>query len=424
VGRPGSDLLELLAQHGVPEKGARVYLAACRSGPQTASELARLSAVSRVEAYRFIKQLGADGLLQATGGRPQRFAALPPEELLDRWIRKASDRVRRLEQDRSKILTDWEEGRTEFDERDPRKFAVLEGRETIHRFLLKRLGTAERQVLLSASSISLPRVIDAGTDRALREAHARGVKVRIVTEVNPQNLVDAKHLSSFAELRHSSGPVMNRSVVIDRLGALVYVSGEEGFGRTGEEQVALWSSAPMFIQLARDYHRRLWAPGERAESRFVELENPSAAVLPVVQGKESVPFQRLKEIAKLGMRASGVHEFQFQLPDLIETIARQLGREIAHQVEGDTPEKVAKALSSYYETHTMGHLTVVRERPLTLQVTGCFACTSDSPEIGRVMCPQLLRTVMETRLGQRWEVSKPDPTKHASRGCVFTATPA
>jgi len=424
VGRPGSDLLELLAQHGVAEKGARVYLAACRAGPQTASELARLSAVSRVEAYRFIKLLAADGLLQATGGRPMRFAALPPDELLDRWIRKASDRVRRLQQDRSKILSDWEEARTEFDERDPRKFAVLEGRETIHRFLVKRLGTAERQVLLSSSGVSLPRVIDAGTDRALREAHARGVKVRIVTEVLPQNLVDAKHLASFAELRHSAGPVMNRSVVIDRLGALVYVSGEEGFGRSGEEQVALWSSAPMFIQLARDYHRRLWVPAERAESRFVELENPSAAVLSVEHGKESVPFQRLQEIAKLGMRASGVREFDFLLPELIETIARQLGRRIAEEVEGDTPEKLAKELSSYYETHTMGHLAVLRDRPLTLRVTGCFACTSDSPEIGRVMCPQLLRTVLEARLGQRWEVSKPDPTKHANRGCLFTATPA
>jgi sugar-specific transcriptional regulator TrmB len=424
VGRPGSELLELLAQHGVPEKGARVYLAACRSGPQTASELARLSAVSRVEAYRFIKQLAADGLLQATGGRPMLFAALPPDELLDRWIRKASDRVHRLQQDRVKILTDWEDARTEFDERDPRKFAVLEGRETIHRFLLKRLGTAEHQVLLCASGTSLQRVIDAGTDRALREAWARGVKVRIVTEVYSQNLVDAKHLSSFAELRHSAGPVTNRSVVIDRLGALVYVSSEEGFGRTGEEQVALWSSAPMFIQLARDYHRRLWTPGERADSRFVELENPSAAVLPVVQGKESVPFQRLKDIAQLGMRATGVKEFHFLLPELIETIARQLGREIADDVEGDTPEKIGRSLSEYYETHTMGHLAVVRERPLTLQVTGCFACTSDSPEIGRVMCPQLLRTVLETRLGQHWEVSKPDPTKHASRGCVFSATPA
>lgn len=424
MGRPGSELLDLLSQHGIPEKGARVYLAACRAGPQTASELARVSALSRVETYRFIKQLAADGLLQANGGRPMRFAALPPEELLDRWIRRASDRVRRLEQDRGKILTDWEEARTEFDERDPRKFAVLEGRDTIHRFLVKRLGTAKRQVLLSASGSSLHRVVDAGTDRALREAHARGVKVRIVTEVSPQNLVDAKHLSSFAELRHSGGPIMNRSVVIDRLGTLVYVSGEEGFGRTGEEQVALWSSAAMFVQLARDYHRRLWVPGERAESRFVELENPSAAVLPVVQGKESVPFQRLKEIASLGMRATGVRAFEFQLPELIEVIARQLGREIAAEVDGDTPEKVGRALSAYYEAHTMGHLAVVRDKPLTLQVTGCFACTSDSPEIGRVMCPQLLRSVLETRLGHRWEVSKPDPTKHATRGCVFTVTPA
>jgi sugar-specific transcriptional regulator TrmB len=424
VGRPGSDLLDLLAQHGVPEKGARVYLAACRAGPQTASELARLSAVSRVEAYRFIKQLRADGLLQATGGRPTHFAAMPPNELLDRWIRKASERVRRMEQDRHKILTDWEDARTDLDERDPRKFAVLEGRETIHRFLVKRLGTAEHSVFLSASGSALPSVIDVGTDRALREAHARGVKVRIVTEVYPQNLVDAKHLASFAELRHSAGPIMNRSVVIDRVGSLVYVSGEEGFGRSGEEQVALWSSAPMFVQLARDYHRRLWGPAEHSESRFVQIENPSTAVLPVVRGQESVPFQRLKEIAALGMRAAGVHEFEFQLPELIELIARQLGREIAGEVEGDTPEAVGKSLGEYYESRTMGHLKVLRQKPLTFQVTGCFACTSDSPEIGRVMCPQMLRTVLENRIGKRWEVSKPDPTKHASRGCVFTATPA
>ncbi len=105
-------------------------------------------------------------------------------------------------------------------------------------------------------------------------------------------------------------------------------------------------------------------------------------------------------------------------------IARQLGREIAAEIDGDTPAKVGQALSTYYETHTMGHLAVVRDRPLTLQVTGCFACTSDSPEIGRVMCPQMLRTVLETRFGNRWEVSKPDPTKHATRGCLFTATQA
>ena len=424
MGPPKSGLLELLTEHGVPEKGARVYLAACRGGAMTASELARVSAVNRVEAYRFIKQLTSEGLLRATGSRPRRFEALSPDDLVDRWIRRASDRLRQLEHDRDRILAEWEEGRDEFDEKDPRKFAVLEGTEAIRRFLQKRIGAADREVLVSASDRSLSRFVDVGLDRAFREANGRGVKVRVVTEVHPQNLVEAKHFSGFSELRHSLSPVANRAVVIDRLGALVYVSSEDGFGRSGEEQVALWSSAPMFIRLARDYHHRLWTPATRAETRFVEIETPSEAFLPVVAGKEAAPFQRLKEVAKLGMRASGVREFHLQLPELIETIARQLGREIAEQVEGRSPAELARALGLYYESHTMGHLVTVREKPLTLRVTGCFACTSDSPEIGRVMCPELLRAILETRLGQRWEVSKPDPTKHASRGCLFTANPA
>jgi len=424
VGATKSSLLELLAQHGVPEKGARVYLAACRGEAMTASELARVSAVNRVEAYRFIKQLTTEGLLRATGSRPQRFEALPPDDLIDLWIHRASDRLHQLEKDRDRVLSEWAEGRDVFDERDPRKFAVLEGKEAIRRFLVKRIGTAEHQILVSAGGRALSQFVDLGLDRAFREASGRGVKVRVVTEVMAQNLVEAKHFAGFTELRHSGSPVGNRAVVFDRLGSLVYVSSMDGLGRSGEEQVALWSSAPMFIRLAADYQRRLWMPAIRAEARFVELENPPEAVLPVVSGKEAIPFQRLKEVAKLGMRASGVREFHLHLPELIETIARQLGREIAGQIDGRTPEEVARALGLYYETHTMGHLETIRERPLTLRVTGCFACTTDSPEIGRVMCPQLLRAVLETRLGQRWEVSKPDPTKHASRGCVFTAQPA
>lgn len=371
-----------------------------------------------------IKLLTTEGLLEATSGRPRRFAPLPPEALLDRWIHRASDRLRSLEQDRHKILADWEEGRTEIDEQDPRRFAVLEGKETIRRFLNKRIGTAERLVLVSATGFSLAAMIDGGVDRALREASRRGVKVKLATEVYPPNLGEAKHFASFAELRHTSGAVTNRAVVIDKVGALVFVSGEESPGHPHGEQVALWSSAPMFVQLARDFHRRIWAPAVRAEERFVELETPPAAVLPVVQGKEGVPFQRLQEIAALGMRASGVDEFQLHLPEFIESISRQLGREIAEQVEGHTPEEVARSLEQYYAAHTMGQLTLLREKPLTFRVNGCFACTHDSPEIGRVMCPQLIRAVLENRIGQRWEVSKPDPTKHATRGCVFTATPA
>ena len=410
-------------EHGVPDRAARLYLTACRAGPQTASELARRSAVDRVEAYRLIEGLAAQGLLNATGARPRRFSAISPDQLVDRWIARHSDRLRRLERDRTRILADWESARAEPGDDGAQKFTVLDGRESIRRFLRKRIGTAEQRILVSATGGWLPAMIDGGLDRALRDARDRGVAVRLVTEVLPTNLTEAKHFAGIATLRHASATVSNRAVVLDRAGALVFVSGDDGFGGASEEPVALWSTSPEFVRLARDYHCRLWASGERAEARFVELEEPARALLPVVSGREAQPFQRLKEIAKLGMRASGVREFHLDLPELIDTIAHQLGREIAPEVEGQSPGEVAKSLARYYATHTMGRLTVDREKPLTLRVTGCFACMPESPEIGREMCPQLLRTIFEARLGHRWSVSRPDPTRHARHGCVFTAIP-
>jgi sugar-specific transcriptional regulator TrmB len=422
--RATGSLLELLLEHGVPERGARLYLAACRAGPQTASALARLAGLNRVEAYRFIRLLERDGLLQTTGRRPMRLAAVPPGELLEKYVRRAADRLERLEGDRRRLLNDLEEELAGPDPDDDQKFAVLEGRGRIQTFLKRRFGSAEKEILLSVSGFSLGWAIDGGVDRALKEASARGVRVRMVTEVTGATLADSKHFASFTDMRHASAPVTNRAIVVDRSGALVFVSGEEGLGPTGESQVALWSSAPDFIARTRQYHQRLWGRGAPATQRIVELDSPSPASLPVLQGHLAEPFQRLREITELGMRATGVRELRFDLPEMIETVARQLGSTIATRVEGGSAEQVARSLVEYYSTHALGQLEVTKEQPLTVRVTQCFACTPQSPEIGRVLCPRMIRGVLETRLGTGWEVSRPDPRRHATKGCLFTITPA
>ena len=423
MGRPSTRLLELLVEHGIPERAARLYLAACRAGPQTAAELARRAALHRVEAYRCVRTLQEAGLLEATGRRPMRLAAVPPAQLMDRWIDHASARFRRLQEDRTRLLAEWEQDLAVPDPDDTRKFHILEGRGHIQTFLKKRIGAAEREVLLSVSGFSLAPAIDGGVDRALREASSRGVRVRLVTEVTSGNLADAKHFASFAELRHAHAPVTNRSIVIDRSGALVFVSGEEGLGATGDAQVALWSSSPELLHRARQYHQRVWTHSVPGTSRVVELESPSTAVLPAVHGRLNEPFDRLREITELGMRAAGVREMRLDLPEVIETMARQLGRSIAPQVEGSNAAEVARSLATYYNQHALGKMEVVRDRPITLKVSGCFACLPQSPEIGRVVCPKLLQTVIETRLGEGWEVSRPEPRRHAAKGCQFTVTP-
>lgn len=414
MARPEGDLRSLLTAHGVAEKGARVYIAASHGGPQTASELARVSAMHRVEAYRFIEQLVAQGLLHETGGHPRRFVALPPEELVDRWIREASDDLQRLERDRDVIVRSWLETRDLVGASDGRKFAVLEGREATDRLLTKQIGVAQRAILLTLNGTTLASLMDGGVDRALREASRRGVKVRVATDIHRAHLAEVKHYLSFAEVRHATTMITHRSIVIDRNGALVFISGDGDAQRDGGgEQIALWSTTPAVVELSREYHQRLWAPGMKAENRLVEIETPNMTVLPVVAGREREPFRRMREITGLGMQATGTKELRLSVPGIIESIADQLGRQISEEIEARTPAEVGAALVGYYAAHARGQLEISRDRPLTLRVRECYACTDGSTEIGRVMCPRILRSVFESRLGGRWEVSKPDPTRHA-----------
>lgn len=420
-------LTEFLVEHRIPERGARIYLTACREGPLTAAELARLASLHRVEAYRFIRDLEARGLLRKSGGRPARFEALPLDQLIDRWIHRTSDRLDRLRTGRDGLIREWRELMVDVPEpEEGRKFAVLEGRAAIQRFLKKRIESATSEVVLTVSGFALAPAIDGAVDRALRAARERGVKVRLVTEISPANLVEARHFTGVAEVRHARTPVTSRAIQIDRVGALVFVSGEEGFGQGGEDQIALWSSAPSVLGLTRSYHRRIWSHSVPFAQRLVELERPSPTdtALPVGPGHAEATFHRLQEITELGMRATGLEQVQLDLPELIQTLALQVGRQVSGQITGQTPAEVARSLTGYYAAHAMGDLEVTRERPLVLKVTGCYACTPQWPEIGRVLCPKVLQAVFENRLGVGCQVSEPDPRHHATKGCLFKVAPA
>ncbi|MCI4348969.1 MAG: hypothetical protein L3J93_01955 [Thermoplasmata archaeon] len=418
----GGRLFDMLLEHGVPERGARIYLAACREGPRTAAELARASAVNRVEAYRHIRQLEAAGLLRSAGQRPLRFQALTPEELISRWIRGATERLRRLESDRDKALSDIQEGFLEVETADPKKFTVIEGSDPISRALVRRIGTTEKEIHAAVPGVALASLVEGGVDRALKEARSRGVRVQLVTEVTLANRTEAKHLGAIAELRHSPRPVTHQAWTLDRRGALVHLSESASRSGRAHARVALWSNSPSFRAVTFDHLRHLWNRGVPATTRLVELETPDAVTIPIGPKGDSEPFDRLREIATLGMRATGITDLGLKAPEMIQMIGHQIGRQVAEEVEGETPEEVARSLVEYYRERAMGRLEITRARPLTLRISGCFACVKQSPEIGRMMCPAVIESALETRLGAHVEVSRPDPSHHATRGCMFTVT--
>ncbi|HEV2317415.1 MAG TPA: hypothetical protein VGV89_07575 [Thermoplasmata archaeon] len=419
--KPKNGLLEILVARGVAEPAARIYLVAARGSPLTAAELARSTAIHRVHGYRFIRELVAEGLLRPVGQRPMRFAALPVEELVDQWIERTSGELERLRKDREHLLEESRAPGTGWGGSDVRRFNIIEGQTAIQTFLRKQIGAARRELLISVGGFAIARAIDGGLDRAIREAAERGIRVRLVTEVTASNLGEIKLFTPGTEVRAATRMVTNRAILIDRSQAALFVSGEEGFGATGEAQVLLVTTDPHFLTLTREYHQRLWAHSVPFTERVVELESPARALLPVARGQLEETFQRLREITELGMAATGMQELALDLPDLIQAVATQIGHQMGEGIEGRTPEEVARSLSEFYARHATGRLNVIKDDPLTLKVTNCFACRA-SPEIGRVLCPGMIGAALERRLGEAWDVSKPDPSHHATRGCLFTLT--
>lgn len=422
MARSGAGLVRLLAERGVAERAARIYIAASREGPQTASELARMSGIHRVETYRHIQQLHEAGLLRSVGGRPMRFRALSAEELLERWIRTTSEDLRRLETGREQLIRDFQEQIATPEASDGRKFVVMERRKALYSFLHKQIGLARKEILLSLSPSALARFIDGGVDRELRTAKQRGVKIRIITEINRGNLADAKHFATFAEIRNTRTMPAARGVLLDKAGAVVYVAGDLRPGGDEDQLVTVWTTDEQFLALVRIQFQQLWNHCAPSEQRIVELEGPPAASLPVRLGGEVESFNRLREITQLGMQVGGLRELPFDVSEFIDTVARQVGREIASELDGELPLEVARSLQEYYRVHNL-RFEILQEDPLLVRADGCIACDGASPEVGRLLCPAILRTIFESRTGGRWEVARPEARKRSKRGHVFALSP-
>lgn len=71
-----------LADVGVPDEQARVYVQLVRRGPSSAGELAQVLRISRPQTYRLLESLTQAGFVTAGLGRPRLFSGAAPGNVL------------------------------------------------------------------------------------------------------------------------------------------------------------------------------------------------------------------------------------------------------------------------------------------------------------------------------------------------------
>jgi len=185
----------------------KVWTALLSRGTSTAGELSTISDVPRSRTYDILESLEKKGFIVMKLGKPIKFVALKPEEVVERvkknLVVEAKEKSKRLEQlkgddvlgELSGLFT---EGIKFIEPSD--LSGALKGRQNIYNHLDMLVRDAQSTITLVTTEEGLNRKLEVLLP-SLEKAKKRGVKIRIAAPITNNNRKVAKDLLKVAEVR-------------------------------------------------------------------------------------------------------------------------------------------------------------------------------------------------------------------------------
>ena len=241
----------------------KVWTALLSRGTSTAGELSSISDVPRSRTYDILESLEKKGFVLMKLGKPIKFVALKPEEVVERvkknLVIEAKEKSDRLEKLKGEDVLDelsalFKEGIKYVEPAD--LSGALKGRQNIYNHLDMMIRGAEKTVTLVTTAEGLNRKLEALMP-ALERAKRRGVVVRIAATIVEQNVKIAKELAKFADVKDTSGLGLNgRFAVVDSEEVLFMLLDDKSVHPNYD--VAVWLSTEFFAKTLEQMFELAW----------------------------------------------------------------------------------------------------------------------------------------------------------------------
>jgi sugar-specific transcriptional regulator TrmB len=245
----------------------KVWTALLSRGVSTAGELSNISDVPRSRTYDILETLEKKGFIVMKLGKPIKFVALKPEEVVERvkknLVKAAEDKSKRLERLKGEeILTELSDLFTQgvkFVEPSDLSGSV-KGRQNVYNHLDMMIREAEKTITIVTTAAGLNRKLDALLP-GLEKAKKRGVAIRIATQVDESNKQVAKDLSAVAEIRHMP-KMRGRFAIVDGQQLLFMVLDDADVHPNYD--VAIWLSTDFLAGAMEQLFEAAWKAFKKA----------------------------------------------------------------------------------------------------------------------------------------------------------------
>ena len=238
----------------------KIWTALLSRGVASAGELADISGVPRSRSYDVLESLEKKGFVIMKLGKPIKYLAVKPEEVVKRVKKTIEDRAGEQLQDLETVKDTQFYKEIELlhkhgiEKIDPADMSgIIKGRKNIYDHLKSMISNAQDSVTIVTSQHGLLRKHEA-LKSALKKAKDRGVTVKIAaSNIAAKDLPE--DMKSFAEVRNLTGQKA-RFVIADSNQMLFMLNNDDEVHETYD--LGVWVNTPFFANAMEQMFNVTW----------------------------------------------------------------------------------------------------------------------------------------------------------------------
>ncbi|MEM4242673.1 MAG: helix-turn-helix domain-containing protein [Candidatus Woesearchaeota archaeon] len=254
-----------LKDFGLNSYEAKLWTALLSRGVATAGELSDIANVPRSRSYDVLESLERKGFVVMKLGKPIKYIAIPPSEVLERVKKNVSEEAEKQVQlieslKGSEVLVDLNTLHKQGVELvEPADLTgAVKGRSNLHNHLAAMIKGAEKSVSIMTTEQGMLRKLES-LGNVLSKAKDRGIKIRIAAPITKANQAAAKALSSYAQVRHVDD-AKARFVVVDGKSATMMVLDDASTHPNYD--FGVWVNTEFFAKAFENVFNTLWDSGK------------------------------------------------------------------------------------------------------------------------------------------------------------------
>jgi HTH-type transcriptional regulator, sugar sensing transcriptional regulator len=254
------EFLSKLKDFGLNSYEAKLWTALLSRGVSTAGELSDIASVPRSRSYDVLESLERKGFIIMKLGKPIKYIAVPPEEVIERVKKKVNEDANKQTEMLSKIKESDLIGQLNtlhsqgIDLVEPSELtASLKGRNNLYNHLDLMIRSASESVVMMTTASGMLRKLDI-LKPSIEKAAKRGVTFRIAGPVSK----DAEQLAATIkglELRESKD-IKSRFVLIDGKEVAFMLMNDEEVHPSYD--VGIWINSPFFANSLLGMFDMVW----------------------------------------------------------------------------------------------------------------------------------------------------------------------